>query len=137
MLLLDCIVNTRTHAHTHTHTHTVMGFLTYILVTGLALGTQQKFTPEQLGLTASSLLAWLLAEVLLIWLCLYLLAVNTQLKWLDIIAFCGYKYVCMIVVIALGLLGGRYGYYGGLCYTALAIAYFLVSCGLWSNSEAS
>ncbi len=106
-----------------------MGFLTYILVTGLALGTQQKFTPEQLGLTASSLLAWLLAEVLLIWLCLYLLAVNTQLKWLDIIAFCGYKYVCMIVVIALGLVGGRYGYYGGLSYTALAIAYFLVSCG--------
>ncbi len=118
------------YTHTHTHnpcTRTVMGFVTYILVTGLALGTQQKFTPEQLGLTASSLLAWLLAEVLLIWLCLYLLAVNTQLKWLDIIAFCGYKYVCMIVVIGLGLLTGRYGYYGSLGYTALAIAYFLVS----------
>ena len=104
-----------------------MGFVTYVLVVGFALGTQQKFTPEQLGITASSLLAWLLAEVLLIWLCLYLLAVNTQLKWLDIIAYCGYKYVCMIVVIALGLLGGRYGYYGGLGYTAITIAYFLVS----------
>ncbi len=104
-----------------------MGFVTYILVTGLALGTQQKFTPEQLGLTASSLLAWLLAEVLLIWLCLYILAVNTQLKWLDIIAYCGYKYVCMIVVIGLGLVIGRYGYYVSLAYTALAIAYFLVS----------
>ena len=86
-----------------------------------------RFTPEQLGLTASSLLAWLLAEVLIIWLCLYLLAVNSQLKWLDLIAFCGYKYVCMVVSIGLGLLAGIYGYYGGLVYTAVSIAYFLVS----------
>ena len=107
-----------------------MGFVTYVLATGLVLGTQQRFTPEHLGITASSLLAWLLAEVLIIWLCLYLLAVNTQLKWLDIIAYCGYKYVCMIVSIGLGLIGGKYGYYGGLGYTAVAIAYFLV--GIWS-----
>ena len=33
-----------------------MDFVTYVLVVGFALGTQQKFTPEQLGLTASSLL---------------------------------------------------------------------------------
>lgn len=52
-----------------------------------------RFTPEHLGLTASSLLAWLCAEVLVIWLCLYLLAVVSHLKWLDIIAFCGYKYI--------------------------------------------
>ena len=94
-----------------------MGFVTYVLVTGVVLGTQQRlvytvfhaslptasltshmrahtrFTPEHLGLTASSLLAWLCAEVLVIWLCLYLLAVVSQLKWLDIIAFCGYKYI--------------------------------------------
>lgn len=87
----------------------------------------QRFTPEHLGITASSLLAWLLAEVLLIWLCLYLLAVNSQLRWLDIIAYCGYKYVCMIVTVAGGMVGGLYGYYVALGYTALAIGYFLVS----------
>ena len=86
-----------------------------------------RFTPEHLGITASSLLAWLLAEVLLIWLCLYLLAVNSHLRWLDIIAYCGYKYVCMIVTVTGGMVGGTYGYYGTLGYTALAIAYFLVS----------
>lgn len=48
---------------------------------------------SRFSITASSLLAWLLVEVLLIWLCLYLLAVVSQLKWLDIFAYCGYKYV--------------------------------------------
>ena len=86
-----------------------------------------RFSPEQLGITASSLLAWMLAEVLVIWLCLYLLAVHSQLKWLDLIAFCGYKYVGMIASVGLGLLGGSYVYYGVLGYSAVAIAYFLVS----------
>lgn len=90
-----------------------------------------RFSPEDLGITASSLLAWMLAEVLVIWLCLYLLAVHSQLKWLDLVAFCGYKYVGMISSVGLGLLGGTYVYYCVLGYTALAIAYFLVSrrCG--------
>lgn len=86
-----------------------------------------RFTPEQLGITASSLLAWMFAEVLVIWLCLYLLAVHSQLKWLDLLAFCGYKYVGMIASVGCGLLGGTYVFYGVLGYTALTTAYFLVS----------
>ena len=70
-----------------------MGFVTFILLSGIMYGVQHRFTPEALGVTASSLLAWLAAEVVLLWLCLYLLAVTSQLKWLDIISFCGYKYV--------------------------------------------
>lgn len=93
----------------------------------LSLFLSHRFSPEHLGITASSLLAWLLLEVLLIWLCLYLLAVNSYLRWLDIIAYCGYKYVCMIVILAGGMVAGAYGYYAALVYTALAIAYFLVS----------
>ena len=71
----------------------VMGFVTFVLLSGIMFGTQHRFSPESLGVAASSLLAWLAAEVLLLWLCLYLLAVTSHLKWLDIIAFCGYKYV--------------------------------------------
>ena len=71
----------------------VMGFVTYVLLSGVMFGTQRRFSPESLGVAASSLLAWLTAEVLLLWLCLYLLAVTSRLKWLDIISFCGYKYV--------------------------------------------
>ncbi|XP_077049151.1 protein YIF1B isoform X2 [Agelaius phoeniceus] len=41
-----------------------MAFLTYILLAGLALGTQNRFSPDSLGLVASSALAWLLLEVL-------------------------------------------------------------------------
>lgn len=104
----------------------VMGFVTYVLVSGLVLGTQQRFSPEHLGITASSLLAWLLVEVLLIWLCLYLLAVVSQLKWLDIFAYCGYKYVSMIVSVGVSLVGGRQAYYAALAYSAITIAYFLV-----------
>ena len=70
-----------------------MGFVTFVLLNGVVLGTQSRFSPEALGMAASSLLAWLAAEVLILWLCLYLLAVTSQLRWLDIISFCGYKYV--------------------------------------------
>ncbi len=69
--------------------------------------------------------------VLIIWLCLYLLAVHSQLRWLDLVAFCGYKYVGMIASVGCGLLGGAYVYYGVLGYSALAIAYFLVSVHAW------
>ncbi len=86
-----------------------------------------RFSPEHLGMTASSLLAWMLAEVLVIWLCLYLLAVHSQLRWLDLVAFCGYKYVGMIASVGCGLLGGTYVFYSVLAYTSLTIAYFLVS----------
>ena len=72
----------------------------------------------------------MLAEVLIIWLCLYLLAVHSQLRWLDLVAFCGYKYVGMIASVGCGLLGGTYVYYSVLGYTALTIAYFLVSVRL-------
>ena len=71
----------------------VMGFVTFVLLNGVVLGTQSRFSPEALGVAASSLLGWLAAEVLLLWLCLYLLAVTSHLRWLDIISFCGYKYV--------------------------------------------
>ncbi|NXF85237.1 YIF1B protein, partial [Eubucco bourcierii] len=57
----------------------VMAFITYILVAGLALGTQNRFSPDSLGLQASSALAWLILEVLAVLLSLYLVTVNTDL----------------------------------------------------------
>jgi hypothetical protein len=69
-----------------------MAFVTYLLVVGVCLGTQDKFTPEQLGIQASSALGWFAAEVLLIFLSLQILAVKSLMKTFDIISFCGYKY---------------------------------------------
>ncbi|XP_049653452.1 protein YIF1B-like isoform X1 [Accipiter gentilis] len=100
----------------------VMAFVTYILVASLALGTQNRFSPNSLGLQASSALAWLIMEVLAVLLSLYLVTVNTDLTTIDLITFAGYKYVGrMIIGLVFGLLFGRTGYYVVLSWCCLSI----------------
>ncbi|XP_068034219.1 protein YIF1B-like isoform X3 [Anomalospiza imberbis] len=103
-----------------------MAFLTYILLAGLALGTQNRFSPDSLGLVASSALAWLLLEVLGVLLSLYLVTVSTDLTPIDLLAFAGYKYVGMIVGLVAGLLLGRVGYYVALSWCCLSIFVFMI-----------
>lgn len=55
--------------------------------------TSGRFSPDLLGLQASSALAWLTLEVVAILLSLYLVTVNTDLTTIDLVAFLGYKYV--------------------------------------------
>lgn len=52
-----------------------------------------RFSPELLGVQASSALVWLIMEVLAVLLSLYLVTVNTDLTTIDLLAFAGYKYV--------------------------------------------
>ncbi|KAM5210379.1 protein YIF1B isoform 1-T1 [Hipposideros larvatus] len=103
-----------------------MAFITYILVAGLALGTQDRFSPDLLGLQASSALAWLTLEVLAILLSLYLLTVNTDLTTIDLVAFLGYKYVGMIGGVLMGLLFGKIGYYLVLGWCCISIFVFMI-----------
>ncbi|KAG9340538.1 hypothetical protein AGOR_G00122950 [Albula goreensis] len=103
-----------------------MAFITYVLVAGLALGTQNRFTPEILGMQASSALVWLIIEVLATLLSLYLVTVNTDLTTIDLIAFSGYKYVGMIVGVVSGLLFGRTGYYLTLLWCCASIVVFMI-----------
>ncbi|KAG7248338.1 hypothetical protein CRUP_017045, partial [Coryphaenoides rupestris] len=51
------------------------------------------FSPELLGVQASSAFVWLIMEVLAVLLSLYLVTVNTDLTTVDLLAFSGYKYV--------------------------------------------
>ncbi|XP_016347027.1 protein YIF1B isoform X2 [Sinocyclocheilus anshuiensis] len=104
----------------------VMGFITYILVAGLALGTQNRFSPEILGIQASSALVWLIIEVLAVLLSLYLVTVNTDLTTIDLVAFSGYKYVGMFVGVLAGLLFGRMGYYLSLLWCCVSIFVFTI-----------
>ncbi|XP_050990883.1 protein YIF1B isoform X2 [Labeo rohita] len=104
----------------------VMGFITYVLVAGLALGTQNRFSPEILGIQASSALVWLIIEVLAVLLSLYLVTVNTDLTTIDLVAFSGYKYVGMIVGVIAGLLFGRTGYYLTLLWCCVSIFVFTI-----------
>jgi hypothetical protein len=104
----------------------VMAFVTYVLIVGLAMGMQNRFSPEQLGIAATSALIWLFLEIGAIQVTLYLLHVTTDLLTFDLFAFCGYKYVHMILTLSGGLIFGPYGYYGLLGWTCLSLAYFLV-----------
>lgn len=70
----------------------VMAFVTFLLVAGLSMGTRDRFSPEALGMLASSMLGWLCLEVLLYYVMVY--AFNIQnLGLLDLCAYSGYKYV--------------------------------------------
>lgn len=103
-----------------------MAFITYILLAGVALGIQKRFSPEVLGMCASTALVWIIIEVLALVLALYLISVHTDLTTFDLIAYSGYKYVGIIFTILSGLLFGRDGYYLALAWTSCAIMFFLV-----------
>lgn len=104
----------------------VMAFVTYILVAGLVMGTQNRFTPEQLGITASSALVWLFVEIMAILFSMYICNVQAEIKWLDLLAFCGYKYFGMIVSCLGGLVFHSFGYYLILLWMSISIGFFMV-----------
>lgn len=103
-----------------------MAFITYILLAGMALGIQKRFSPEVLGLCASTALVWIIIEVLVMLLCLYLLTVHTDLSTFDLVAYSGYKYVGMIFTVFCGLVFGSDGYYVALAWSSCALMFFIV-----------
>ncbi|XP_073676157.1 protein YIF1A [Garra rufa] len=103
-----------------------MAFITYILLAGMALGIQKRFSPEVLGLCASTALVWIIIEVLVMLLCLYLLTVHTDLSTFDLVAYSGYKYVGMIFTVLCGLLFGSDGYFVALAWSSCALMFFIV-----------
>ncbi|XP_047441686.1 protein YIF1A [Mugil cephalus] len=103
-----------------------MAFITYILLAGMALGIQKRFSPEVLGLCASTALVWIIIEVLVMLLSLYLLTVHSDLSTFDLIAYSGYKYVGMIFTVLSGLLFGSDGYFVALAWCSCALMFFIV-----------
>ncbi|XP_055519720.1 protein YIF1B isoform X2 [Leucoraja erinacea] len=103
-----------------------MAFITYLLVAGFALGIQSRFSPEMLGMLASTAMIWLVIEVFAVLLSLYLVTVNTDLTTIDLVAFAGYKYVGMIIGIIAGLIFGRMGYYIALAWCCISVVVFMI-----------
>ncbi|CAL9707035.1 unnamed protein product [Knipowitschia caucasica] len=103
-----------------------MAFITYILLAGMALGIQKRFSPEVLGLCASTALVWIIIEVLVMLLSLYLLTVHSDLSTFDLVAYSGYKYVGMIFTVLCGLIFGSDGYYVALAWSSCALMFFIV-----------
>uniref|UniRef100_T1JB28 Protein YIF1 n=1 Tax=Strigamia maritima TaxID=126957 RepID=T1JB28_STRMM len=104
----------------------VMAFVTYILLTGYIYGVQNRFSPEKLGIEASSALGWLILEVLAIVFTIYITRMESQVKMLDLIAFCGYKYVGMIFCLLGNLILKSLAYYAILLYSSGSFGFFLV-----------
>ncbi|CAN8000292.1 unnamed protein product [Ixodes hexagonus] len=103
-----------------------MAFVTYVLISGYLLGLKDKFTPEQLGMQASSALMWLVLEVLAIWLATYILNISSTLRVFDIIAFTSYKFVSMISSLLASMVLYYVGYLAVLGYTCLTLDLFLL-----------
>ncbi|CAG5004634.1 unnamed protein product [Parnassius apollo] len=103
-----------------------MGYVTYVLLAGFMLGLQNRFSPEQIGIQASSALAYIIFEMILYLVTLYITNTTTNLKTLDLLAYSGYKYIIMIGSLLGGLMLGKTGYYCSLLYSSFALSYFLV-----------
>jgi len=104
----------------------IMSFVTYILMLGISLGTQEKFSPEILGIHASSALGWFTIEVVVIFIMMQIFGIKSALKTFDIMSFCGYKYFGMILCLAVSLILPGTGYLIVLAYMCIAITYFMV-----------
>ncbi|XP_031327533.1 protein YIF1B-B isoform X2 [Photinus pyralis] len=103
-----------------------MAYFTYILVTGLMLGMQQRFTPEQIVMQASSALAWCIVELVVYSCTRYIINLQIGLHTMDLLAYSGYKYVGIIAIILISLVSGHNGYYALFLYVNLALMFFLI-----------
>lgn len=70
-----------------------MAFVTYVLVGGFSLGLQERFSPEALGVQASTALIWSILQVAAICLVLFAANIKTNLSTFDIVAYSCYNYV--------------------------------------------
>jgi len=104
-----------------------MALVTYILMVGLSLGLMERFSPEMLGVQASSVLVWLVLEVLAVLAALHLhaSAAVRPLHALHVLALAGYKFPGMIVALGAGLLLPGAGYWGAYAYCSAALALFM------------
>ncbi len=70
----------------------VMAFITYTLLSGYALGAKDKFTPEVLGMTASTCMVLLFLEVVMAKIAFYVIGTPSSPRIFDLIAYFTYKY---------------------------------------------
>ncbi|CCH44106.1 putative membrane protein [Wickerhamomyces ciferrii] len=75
----------------------LMGTVTYILLLALLAGLKGEFHPEVFGFKTSSTLAYLLLDLTVLKLGLYLLGVNSKI-W-DLVSYIGYKFVPLVLLV--------------------------------------
>ncbi|KAK3673197.1 Protein transport protein yif1 [Recurvomyces mirabilis] len=110
----------------------LMAFVTYVLLTTLIAGLNGKFEPQLLGMTFSNASVVIVLELLVLWLGRYFLNISSESQIYDLVAYSGYKFVGVIVTIAVAAsinrgkgTGGWVGW-GVFAYTFMANAFFLL-----------
>lgn len=110
----------------------IMALITYILISTVLAGVRGSFHPELLGSIAGSALGLIAVEIVILKIAMYFLSISNDSQLLDLVAYSGYKFVGVIVTLAVSevLTGGR-GTGGAIgwtvfIYTFLANAFFLV-----------
>jgi protein transport protein YIF1 len=103
-----------------------MAYITYVVLAGFILGTQDRFSPEQLGIQASSALAYNIFELIIYTVTLYVTNISTSLRTLDLVAFSGYKYSIIVAILCASIMFGSTAYYVALIYCGASLAFFLV-----------
>lgn len=104
----------------------MMAYITYVVLAGLVLGMQDRFSPEQLGIQASSALAYSIVELIVYSITLYVTNIPTTLRTLDLLALSGYKYAIIVAILLWSILLQKMGYWVTLIYTGFALGFFLV-----------
>ncbi|XP_055605832.1 protein YIF1A [Uranotaenia lowii] len=103
-----------------------MAYITYVVLAGMVLGFQNRFSPEQLGIQASSALAYSIFELVVYTLTLYIANIPTNLKTLDLLALSGYKYASIVLILLCSIFLGKSGYYVSWLYASATLAFFLL-----------
>lgn len=111
----------------------IMALITYILLSTVLAGLRGKFQPELLGSITTSAVGVVILEILILKVAMWVLSISNDSQLLDLVAYSGYKYVGVIVTLAVAeILSGGNGTGGWIgwtvfLYTFLANALFLVS----------
>lgn len=111
----------------------IMALITYILLSTVLAGLRGSFHPELLGSITSTALGVVFFEIIVLKVAMYVLNISNESQLLDLVAYSGYKFVGIIVTLAVAeILSGGSGTGGWIgwsvfIYAFLANAFFLVS----------
>lgn len=104
----------------------LMAYITYVVLAGLVLGMQDRFSPEQLGIQASGALAYTIFELVIYSIVMYVTNIPTTLKTLDLLALAGYKFAIIVFVLMSSILLQKTGYWVALLYCSFSLGFFLL-----------
>ena len=107
----------------------IMAFITYILTFSVLMGlTEKGFRPDILSISTTKGLVILGLEVLIIKLLFYLFLSNDDspsISFLDAIAYCGYKFVGLTLILLIGTYNS-YTFYGSFIFFFLITTWFMI-----------